>query len=123
MKNDILFKNLFGQYCNKDKTISFLNSIFSNDETSKIENNSPEISEIEFKNVELHTTKYSDKERTSIVNIYAKDNKNNVDYLIEMQVLKDINMLNRTEYNNSKVFQTFFEKGKPYSTNQKKDFN
>ena len=40
--------------------------------------------------------------------IHAKDNKNKVDYLIEMQVLKDKNMLTRAEYNNSKIFQTFF---------------
>lgn len=113
-KNHILFKNLFSQDCNKNKTISLLNSIISNDETPENKNESPEISKIE-----LHVSKYAENERPSIVDVHAKDNKNNVDYLIEMQVLKDINMLNRTEYNSSKIFQTFFENGKPYNTNRK----
>jgi len=116
-QNDILFKILFGQDGNKDKTISLLNSIISNDETPKNNNESPEISEIEF--YELPTSRYSENEKTSIIDLHAKDNKNNIDYFVELQVLKDKNRLNRTEYYNFKVVQTFLEKGKPYSTNRK----
>eukprot|EP00833_Pecoramyces_ruminatium_P007304 jgi/Orpsp1_1/1181336/evm.model.c7180000076829.1 len=116
-QNDILFKSIFGQKCNQEKTISFLNSIISNDDCNK--NKKPEISEVEYYNVELLHTKYSEEGRTTIVDIHAKDKTNDVDYLIEMQVLKDENMLNRTEFNNSKIFQNSFKKGKPLSTNQK----
>ena len=67
-QNDILFKNLFGQDDNKDKTISLLNSIISNDETSKNNNESPEISEIEFYNDELPTSRYSEREKKNFNN-------------------------------------------------------
>jgi hypothetical protein len=116
-KNDILFKNIFGQKCNEKKLISFLNAIISNDDSNK--NKSTEINEIDYCNVELHTSKYSEKERTTIVDIHAKDNTNKVDYLIEMQVLKDKDMPTRSEFNSSKIYQTFFEKGKPLRTDQK----
>ena len=51
----------------------------------------------------LHLDIQNVKKKTSIIDIYAKDHKNNVDYFIEMQVLKDKNRLNRTEFYNSKI--------------------
>ena len=112
-----LFKNIFGQKCNEEKLKSFLNAIISSDESNK--NKSTEINEIAYCNVELLTSKYSETGGTTILDIHAKDNKNKVDYLIKMQVLKDKDMFTRTVFNNSKIFQTLFEKGKPLAANQK----
>lgn len=103
-KTDFIFKKIFGSEENADILISFLNAIFKSEDkikTVKIENTDIEKSYLE--------------DKFSRLDIKATTNRNEK-INIEIQLRNERNMIKRTLYYWSKVYEEQLEEGKNYST-------
>ena len=99
-KVDTLFKLIFGEG-NEKIAINFLNSILPNIEPIK---------EIYFLNTAINTLEvYKENERSIIVDVRAKSK--NCNYLIEMQVHEEGDIVTRAEVCTSRMLNNLYSKG------------
>jgi predicted transposase/invertase (TIGR01784 family) len=103
--NDFLFKKLFGDEKDKDILIGFLNAILNSDIVNLT---------IEKENLD----RINKEEKLGILDIKAKT-KTGEKFNIEVQLLNQKNMIQRTLFYWSKLFVEDFESGNPYSSLQK----
>jgi len=96
-KVDVLFKMIFGQ--EKDIAKCFINSLMPDN---------IEIGDISFDSQEIYSIGYVENLRKFVVDIYAKDNLNNI-FLIEMQVQRIPDILGRAEFASSRVFERLYK--------------
>ena len=105
-KIDIVFKKLFGTIANKEILINFLNSILDKTEDKKIINieiNDP---------TNIPETIFS---KESIVDVRCTD-KNNSQYIVEMQMIKQKDFVARTQYYSALALGRQLAAGENYDT-------
>ena len=109
-KNDVVFQKIFGNKENKDVLISFLNAILKNELSQTI------IS-VELDDKILNTEMILD-EKIGILDIRVTTNKN-VKINIEIQLLNQYNMIQRTLFYWSKLYFDQISIGSKYSELEK----
>ena len=103
-KNDVAFKKIFGDEKHKEVLISFLNSILDFKDTKRIKSltiiNPYQIPQLkDYKN--------------TVLDVKAK-NQDNEEFIVEMQVAKDINFDKRSLYYTSKSYVNQIKKTQDY---------
>jgi len=109
-KVDLFFNVVFGNPENNDVASSLIRAVLPEEE---------EIDNLTFEKIEMFSSRRTSPNRSVIIDIYAKDNKTNKNYIIEIHVYKIKDIMVHSGLTEASILHEFYKTGECTVLNQK----